>query len=129
MEESNYPTKVHVVDETISVMRETFAIKLATHLRETEWKCTGASQKKTFSGSRKPLVADFMSQTTICLYAMFYRDAIQKHKSSVLLMKHIYTWFACLRFVHRLTLDHAIGDLWFSMAILDDMHQNQMYMN
>ena len=62
MEESDYPTKVHVVDDTISVMREAFAIKLATHLRETEWKCTNVSQKKTFSGKRKPLVADFMSQ-------------------------------------------------------------------
>ena len=44
--ESDYPTKVHVVDDSIRVMRDTFAIKLANHLRVTEWKCTDVSLKK-----------------------------------------------------------------------------------
>jgi hypothetical protein len=89
--ESDYPTEVHVVDDSIRVMRDTFAIKLANHLRVTEWKCTDVSLKKTFSGSRKPLIADFLSQTTSCLYAICYQDAAKTRKSTALLLKHIYT--------------------------------------
>ena len=127
--ESDYPTEVHVVDDEIRVLRDTFAIRLANHLRVTEWKCSDVSLKKTFSNSSKPLIADFLAQTTTCIYAICYQDARKTNKGTALLLKHIYTWVACLRFVHRLTPDHAPETLWFSTAILDDMHQNQMYMN
>ena len=74
-EEFNYPTNVNIVDNTISVMREAFTIRLATHLREKEWKCTNVSLHHSFSAKSKPILADFLSQTTSCLYAMFYREA------------------------------------------------------
>ena len=54
VKESDYPTEVHVVDETISVLREAFAMKLATHLRVTEWKCTDVSQKKPSATATSP---------------------------------------------------------------------------